>query len=115
MFRSLLFARLRGRFMAAVIVGSSPAIDDTIRDAPAVLEYFDAGFIWRVPRCPYCSKTHTHGAGLVGENPVGYLSHKSSSCFARALNHGYMLIDLEPAKTAATIARARRRFALGIR
>ncbi len=39
---------------------------------------------WKVLRCPLCGvtgkKAHRHGAGLPGEDPRSYLSHRTQHC-----------------------------------
>jgi hypothetical protein len=35
---------------------------------------------WRVVSCPYCDRTHHHGAGRPGENPADYLGTRVSHC-----------------------------------
>jgi len=45
---------------------------------------------WVVKKCPYCQKTHYHGAGSIDDNPNDFLGHRSSHCLKG--NAGYNLI-----------------------
>ncbi len=33
-----------------------------------------------VVRCPYCKRTHTHGAGEAGQDPLGFLGGRIAHC-----------------------------------
>jgi hypothetical protein len=51
---------------------------------------------WRVLTCPLCGATgkrsHWHGAGIPGEDPRRYLSHRSAHCTPMRPG-GYLLVE----------------------
>jgi len=73
--------------------------EPTIPIALCVLEHRGQHVLWKVLRCPICGKEHRHGAGLPGEDPRRYLSHRSAHCTLGDLRrlgvaseaHGYIL------------------------
>ena len=41
-------------------------------------------WFWRIPKCPFCGKTHTHGGGS-GPEPDG--GHRASHCTGGSGNY----------------------------
>ncbi len=61
-------------------------------DQPAVLKIGIQGQYWIVKSCRWCKQRHVHGAGAHGEDPMGYLGHRSAHCLKNAPRHGYQLV-----------------------
>jgi hypothetical protein len=62
----------------------------------------DRCFIWVVPKCALCGRRHIHGGGLFGDDPRQVLCHRAPHC--RKTSDGYLLSDMNPARTAALLA-----------
>jgi len=77
--------------------------EPTIPIALCILECRGEQRYWRILTCPLCGatgkKAHRHGAGLPGDDPRRYLSHRSAHCTLGDLRrlgvasnaHGYIL------------------------
>ncbi len=52
-------------------VGQAPF--QSILTVPAVLEHGTYSWIWLVPTCPYCGKSHHHYGGPLNGDPYKYL------------------------------------------
>lgn len=50
---------------------------------------------WVVARCPFCGKSHSHGAGPRGGNPREFLSSRISHCDVGAKRDVYLLVQDE--------------------
>lgn len=50
------------------------------------------GWLWIVPKCPYCTREHVHGAGIDGTVD----GHRVSHCASGESNAGYFLAEIEP-------------------
>jgi hypothetical protein len=62
----------------------------------------------RISSCPYCSKSHLHGAGGRVGDPRSSLGWRSSHCIeSTGVKTCYELVDSEPARTAAMLAAGR--------
>lgn len=35
---------------------------------------------WQVNRCPYCGRSHQHGAGGPDDKPLDFLGHRIANC-----------------------------------
>lgn len=65
----------------------------------AMLEVSGGGyFVWRVPSCPRCRKTHRHGAGGPDVDPRRLLGPRTLYC-----GDYYTLVDGAPLRTAALV------------
>ena len=51
-----------------------------------------------VVRCPYCGRTHTHGAGEAGQDPMGFLGGRIAHC-----HRGHYEIRLAPDTAAQEV------------
>jgi hypothetical protein len=60
--------------------------------ALVVLERGRDCWTWRVVRCPFCGRRHTHGGGPFGDDPRRYLGHRTSHCGA-ARGRDYALVE----------------------
>jgi hypothetical protein len=102
MFRFLFARRMFGGFRNAV----SP---DIYPENDAVLEAGGGQFIWAVPCCVLCRKSHRHGGGVIGKHdPRKALGHRAAHCMAVGFRSGsgYILTDRDPEHTARIIQTA---------
>ncbi len=65
---------------------------DFIPTAEVVLIKGDQVNQWRAICCPYCGKSHFHGAGSPQADPLSYLGHSGSHCVDQPPNRGYELV-----------------------
>lgn len=73
---------------------STPATSTTI--AYARLKRFRGVYLWEVPHCPYCGRTHTHGGGEITGDPRSYLSYRSPHCATNTQRQpDYLLVEME--------------------
>ena len=69
--------------------------DQEIRTAECFLINSKPFRLWIVPRCPWCGKRHTHGAGRPQDNPQDFLGHRIAHCSNNiALGRGYDLVEI---------------------
>ena len=52
----------------------------TVLYAFATLRQGREGWSWRIQRCPFCSKVHSHGGGNAKEDPLTFLGHREPHC-----------------------------------
>ncbi len=50
--------------------------------------------LWIVPRCPWCGKRHTHGAGCTQDNPLDFLGHREAHCL-NGSGRDYVLVAID--------------------
>ncbi|HEX6290373.1 MAG TPA: hypothetical protein VFZ66_14380 [Herpetosiphonaceae bacterium] len=50
-----------------------PALDRTVLFAPCVLDRGRFSWVWIVPTCPYCGKSHDHYGGPIDGDPYVYI------------------------------------------
>ncbi len=85
---------------------SHEPIDRTVL-ARAKLELWD-GWMWVVPKCPFCKRQHAHGGGQLDENPFRLLGHRRSHCVHPHMPPGgrgtyKMVLDEEARKEAEAL------------
>jgi len=72
--------------------------------APARLVRKKDVWLWVVDKCPLCGKRHTHGGGLIEDDPFDNLGHRYAHCDSlKPEPGGYILVaarekDLERIK-----------------
>ena len=54
---------------------------------------------WKVLRCPYCGKSHLHGAGENPDTVCEYLTHRVAHCHFDSSGKGYNLSLGNPSDT----------------
>ena len=68
-----------------------------VPEAPAVLQRHErGGYLWVIPRCPFCRRKHTHGGGATGEDPRAYLGGRVAHCGTGEWRE-YVLVEQEAA------------------
>jgi len=59
--------------------------------AQARLEQHRDGYLWVIDCCPLCGGKHTHGGGLLFDEPTEYLGHRVAHCGKVSEVGGYIL------------------------
>jgi len=76
---------------------------------------FAVGWLWRVPKCPFCGKKHVHGGGNVLEAPAPWhLGLRVPHCLKSAPTD-YYLVDADQAASIQIKRQARAKLAAAIR
>jgi hypothetical protein len=75
----------------ALYASAMPAPGPPLPCVPATLLRGDGTWRWVVLRCPFCSRRHSHGGGLLAESPFRYLGSRISHCTTWE-SHSYILV-----------------------
>ena len=70
----------------------APSEDTPDVEAEVVLVRTDQVNLWRVLRCPYCGKPHTHGAGKPTDDPISLLGYRVAHCISPGPHGEYRLV-----------------------
>ena len=70
----------------------NPSDDTPDVEAEVVLVPGDQVNLWRVIRCPFCGKSHTHGAGSPTDDPLRLLGHRVAHCIGPFPHPEYRLV-----------------------